>query len=72
VVIWVKMVCKNESLEWLWAQTAEYRLAKNDTREVVEDFDEVGMLGKGFVAVDDLEENRCWGWDSAGTDLSQR
>jgi hypothetical protein len=31
-------------------------LAENDTREVVEDFDEVGKLGQGFVAIDDLEE----------------
>jgi hypothetical protein len=50
------MVSKNENLEWLRARTAEYRLAENDTQEVVEDFDEVGKLGQEFVAVDDLEE----------------
>jgi hypothetical protein len=50
------MVSQNENLEWLWDRTAEYRLAENDTREVVEDFGEVGKLGQGFVAVDDLEE----------------
>jgi hypothetical protein len=50
------MVSKNENLQWLRARTAEYRLAENDTREVVEDFDKVGKLGQGFVAVNDLEE----------------
>jgi hypothetical protein len=50
------MVSQNENLEWLWDRIAEYRLAENDTREVVEDFGEVGKLGQGFVAVDDLEE----------------
>jgi hypothetical protein len=50
------MVSKNENLEWLRARTTAYRLAENDTREVVEDFDEFYKLGQGFVAVDDLEE----------------
>jgi hypothetical protein len=50
------MVSKNVNVEWWRARTAEYRLAENDTREVVEDFDEVGKLGQGFVAIDDLEE----------------
>jgi hypothetical protein len=50
------MGSKDDNLEWLRTRTIEYRLAENDTREVVEDFDEVGKLGQGFVAVVNLEE----------------
>jgi hypothetical protein len=54
--VWVKMGSKNENLEWLRARTTEYHLAENDTREMVEDFDEIGKLGQGFIAIDNLEE----------------
>jgi hypothetical protein len=50
------MGSKDDNLEWLRPQTVQYRLAENDTQEVVEDFDEVDKLGQGFVAVDNLEE----------------
>jgi hypothetical protein len=53
------MGSKDENLEWLRARTAEYRSTENDTREMVDDFNEVahtGKHGQGFMAVDDLEE----------------
>jgi hypothetical protein len=34
----------------------EYHLARNDISEVVEDFDDIGKLGHGFSAVDELDE----------------
>jgi hypothetical protein len=34
----------------------EYHLARNDISEVVEDFDDIGKLGHGFLAVDELDE----------------
>jgi hypothetical protein len=50
------MVSEDENLRWLLAWTTEYHSTENDTGEVVEDFDEVSQLGRGFVAVDDLDE----------------
>jgi hypothetical protein len=32
----------------------EYRSPKNDIGDVVEDFDDVGKLGSGFVSTDEL------------------
>jgi hypothetical protein len=34
----------------------EYRSPKNDIGDVVEDFDDVGKLGNGFVSTDELME----------------
>jgi hypothetical protein len=34
----------------------EYRSVRNNMREIVDDFDEVGKLGHRFSFVDELEE----------------
>jgi hypothetical protein len=51
-----KMLSKEDGFRWLERRTEEYRLGKNDTKEVVDDFDEVGKSGHGFSFVDKLEE----------------
>jgi hypothetical protein len=51
-----KMLSKEDGVRWLERRTEEYHLGKNDTKEVVDDFDEVGKLGRGFSLVDKLEE----------------
>jgi hypothetical protein len=50
------MVSKEGDIDWLVRRADEYRLAKNDISEVVEDFDDIGKLGYGFSAVDELHE----------------
>jgi hypothetical protein len=47
---------KVDGVRWLEKRTEEYCLGRNDTKEVVDDFDEVGKLGRGFSSVDKLEE----------------
>jgi hypothetical protein len=44
------------NIEWLKRRMEEYRSARNGMGEVVEDLDEIGKLGSGFVSIDDLEE----------------
>jgi hypothetical protein len=50
------MVSKEGDIDWLVRRADEYRLAKNDISEVVEDFDDIGKLRYGFSAVDELHE----------------
>jgi hypothetical protein len=50
------MLSKEECVRWLEKRTEEYRLGKNDMKEVVDDFDEVGKLGYRFSSMDELEE----------------
>jgi hypothetical protein len=50
------MLNKEESVRWLEERTEAYSTGKNDMKEMVEDFDEVGKLGYGFSSVDKLEE----------------
>jgi hypothetical protein len=47
---------KENSIKWLQERTKGYRSIMNDTRELVEDFNEVGKLGSGFTLIDELEE----------------
>jgi hypothetical protein len=44
------------NVEWLQHLTEQYWSTTNDMCEVIEDFDEVGKLGQGFLSVDPLEE----------------
>jgi hypothetical protein len=50
------MISKEDNISWLQQRVAEYRIGKGGTGEVVEDFDEVGKLGQGFVSLDELKE----------------
>lgn len=51
----------------------DYRDGKAGSSEVVEDFDDVGKLGQGFVSVDDLVEiNIGQGIDNRPTYISAR
>jgi hypothetical protein len=50
------MVSKEGDIDWLVRWADEYRLAKNNISEVVEDFDDIGKLGYGFLTVDELDE----------------
>jgi hypothetical protein len=50
------MVSKEGDIDWRVRRADEYRLAKNDISEVVEDFDDIGKLRYGFSAVDELHE----------------
>jgi hypothetical protein len=50
------MVSKEGDIDWLVRRADEYRLAKNDISEVVEDFDDIGKLRYGFSPVDELHE----------------
>lgn len=50
------MLNKADGVKWLEKRTEEYRSGKSDMKEVVDDFDEVGKLGRGFLSVDKLEE----------------
>jgi translation elongation factor EF-4 len=50
------MLSKEEGVRWLEEWTEAYHSGKNDMREVVDDFDEVGKLGYMFSSVDKLEE----------------
>jgi hypothetical protein len=50
------MMSVNKDLEWLSRQTTEYHSYPDDAMGVVEDFDELGKLGRGFSSMDDLEE----------------
>jgi hypothetical protein len=50
------MASKVGDFVWLQWPTEEYRAGKFHAKDVVEDFDEVGKLGQGFVSVDEHEE----------------
>jgi hypothetical protein len=50
------MISKESNIEWLARRREEYYSIKNGMGGIVEDFDEVGKLGHGFVSVDELEE----------------
>jgi hypothetical protein len=50
------MLSKEESLKWLQRRTDEYHSNENDIGGLVEDFDDMGKLGSGFVSSDKLEE----------------
>jgi hypothetical protein len=50
------MASKEGDIDWLVRRADDYRLAKNDISEVVEDFDDIGKLGYGFSTVDELDE----------------
>jgi hypothetical protein len=50
------MASKEGDIDWLVRRADDYRLAKNDISEVVQDFDDIGKLGYGFSTVDELDE----------------
>jgi hypothetical protein len=50
------MLRKTDSIKWLDRRKEEYHLLENDIGGVVEDFDKVGKLGRGFAPVDELIE----------------
>jgi hypothetical protein len=54
MMLW--MASNEDSIKWLQRRTEQYRSYQSDRGEVVDDFDEVGKLGSGFVPLDDLEE----------------
>jgi hypothetical protein len=51
-----KMLSRKDSIDWMRKRTEEYRSSKNDIKEIVDDFYKVGKLGRGFAAIDELEE----------------
>jgi hypothetical protein len=57
------MLSKDESLKWLQRRMDEYRSGENDIGGVVEDFNDMGKLGSGFVSSDKLEEVDIGGGD---------
>jgi hypothetical protein len=50
------MASKEGELMWLVERIEEYHSAQNGIGEIVEDFDDMGKLGCGFVSSDKLEE----------------
>jgi hypothetical protein len=50
------MAGKGNDIEWLKRRTEEHRLRENDVGGMVDDFDDVGKLGRGLTVVDALEE----------------
>jgi hypothetical protein len=50
------MATINKDLELLSRQIEKYRSSKDDVVGVVEDLDEMGKLGRGFSAMDDLDK----------------
>jgi hypothetical protein len=50
------MAAATRDLEWLNRWIAKYHSSKDDAMGVVEDLDELGMLGWGFSSMDDLEK----------------
>jgi hypothetical protein len=50
------MLSKDSSIKWMQKRMKEYCWSKNDIGEAVEDFDELGKLGRGFSSVDTLDE----------------
>jgi hypothetical protein len=50
------MASKEGELSWLVERMEQYHFAQNGIGEVVEDFDDMGKLGSGFVLSDKLEE----------------
>jgi hypothetical protein len=50
------MASKEGELMWLVERIEEYHSAQNGIGEIVEDFDDMGKLGSGFVSSDKLEE----------------
>jgi hypothetical protein len=50
------MVGKESVVEWLARRASEYCLAENDMGEMVEGFEDIGKLGCGFMAVDELDK----------------
>jgi hypothetical protein len=51
-----ELMGKDKSITWLQERTTEYRAGKDGISELVEDFDDVGKLGQGFLVVDELQE----------------
>jgi hypothetical protein len=51
------MTSREKSIVWLQERTTEYKARKDGNRELVEDFDDVGKLGQGFLAMDNLQED---------------
>jgi hypothetical protein len=52
------MMTVNEDLEWFSRPTVEYHSYIVDAMGMVEDLDELGMLGRGFSSMDDLKKSR--------------
>jgi hypothetical protein len=50
------MLSKIDSLAWLQQHVEEYRDHEGHASETVEDFDDFGKLGQGFLLIDELEE----------------
>jgi hypothetical protein len=50
------MTSREKSTAWLQELTMEYQAGKDGNKELDEDFDNVGKLGKVFLAVDNLQE----------------
>jgi hypothetical protein len=50
------MMTVNEDLEWFSRPTVEYHSYIVDAMGMVEDLDELGMLGRGFSSMDDLKK----------------
>jgi hypothetical protein len=50
------MLNKEDNIRLLQRRTAEYRSVGNDIGGVVDDFDEMGKLGRGFTSINQLEE----------------
>jgi hypothetical protein len=44
------------NIEWLKHHVDQYRAHKTDACEVIDDFDELDKLGKGFTSADPLEQ----------------
>jgi hypothetical protein len=51
-----KMMDKEKCIAWLLERMVEYRAKKDGISELVEDFEDVGSLGQGFSAMDELQE----------------
>jgi hypothetical protein len=49
-----KMLSKEGSIDWMRKKIEECRSLKDDIKEVVDDFDEVGKHGRGFISIDEL------------------
>jgi hypothetical protein len=50
------MTSREKSTAWLQELTMEYQAGKDGNKELDEDFDNVGKLGKVFLAVDNFQE----------------
>jgi hypothetical protein len=50
------MLNAKESMDWLAKRTEEYCSTRNDIGEIINDFDDVGKLGRWFTSLDELDE----------------